>query len=142
MTQVLKTQEDSQYDVTISGVGVLPAGGRGGIPAEQAALVMHELQDEDGVPLEGAALTTAARALASARGWQLVSMKTDEIAGLAQEAGAAPDRPPARDVSLEEGAQYRQLTAVNDNPDQVVEAGPDVAPAPPPEEQHQEGREG
>src|SRR6059058_1875180 len=113
MPLVFKTSKDSVYDVTIAGVGVLGASGKGGVPIAQAAETLAELQNEDGEPLTGSALTAAAKRLAETHGWETVQVHEDKLASLAQEAGAAPDRPPLEDVGREEyEATYGGLETV------------------------------
>lgn len=109
----------------IVGVGVVPANGKGGVPVEQAAVTMAELQDKKGKPLSGEALTKAARKFADARGFRVEQVK--DVDRLRQEAGAPPDRPPAVEVAQEAyRLTYAGLEPVNDDPDKQVDGGPDV----------------
>src|SRR4051794_23626956 len=105
MAMVFRSPKDSTENSELVGVGQLRAGGVGGIPVEQAAEVMQELQeanadgslrlDDQGnpIPLSGSKLTAAAKAFAEARGFEIVNMNDDRIAALPQESGAPPDRP-------------------------------------------------
>jgi hypothetical protein len=145
MPQVLRTNEDGEA-VDILGVGVLAAGGRGGIPVAEAAKHMPELQertatgavakDDDGnpKPLKGSALTAAAQRLAEDRGWVVENVKEDKLEGLRAELpGYTPSRPSLEELSAAESARY-QVVPVNDDPELLLE-GSDAtgAPSPPAE---------
>ena len=133
MPLVFKTRKDDPADTEIIGVGVLPANGKGGIPVEQAALRMIELQekdpwgqpvlDQDGEPktLSGSELTAAAKAFAEARGLETTNVSEDKLAGLRVEGGALPELPPAGETSKELGAiLYPEQEPVNTDPEKAA----------------------
>lgn len=102
---VLTTTPGSEH-VEVSGLPLLPADGRGGVPLERAAAVLPQLQDADGKPLSGAALNSAAEALAEDHNLRITQVSEAKVAKLPQLAGAYPDRPPA--VETAQG-NYEQL---------------------------------
>jgi hypothetical protein len=128
---VFQTAKDSTADVEIANVGVAGADQTGGVPVQQAAKTMHELQaknddgtvktDEDGNPvaLTGAALRAAAVQWATDRGLEVNDLSDKKIAALAQDAGALPERPPAAEVA-EQAYASLQVDAVD--PDVVAVA--------------------
>jgi hypothetical protein len=131
MPPVFRTQKD-QAAVTIADVGVVPANGVGGITLERAAESLRELQNDDGQPLDGAALNSAAKAFAKERGLDVADISDAKVEKLAELAGAPADRPP-----LVEVAQDHPMAAFASNakeePDAAVEdptAQPDAAPEP------------
>ncbi len=137
-TQVFKTNEDAIHSVEILGVGLLGAGGKGGVPVEQAATFMSELQekDKDGVvvldedgnpkPLTGQKLKDAAKEFADARGLRVVSLSDEKVEGLAQEMGGFPDRPPAHVVAAEAYQKiYGGVAAAEESVDVTVPASLD-----------------
>lgn len=130
MAKVFKTRKDATEDVRVEGAGLLGAGAKGGVPLDRAAQTMPELQATDDLgrlvvddagnpkPLSGAALTKAAQGFADLHGLDIVDVADDKLDGLRQEAGALPDRPPARDVSISEGERiYGDVEQVNTVPD-------------------------
>jgi hypothetical protein len=119
MPPVLRTQKD-QAAVTIADVGLLPANGVGGITLERAALSLRELQGDDGNPLEGAALKSAAKAFADERGLDVGDISDAKVAKLAELAGAPADRPPLVEVAQDHPMAQFAATA-NDEPDTAVE---------------------
>lgn len=98
MPPVLRTKKDDPA-VTLAGAGLLPANGVGGVLLTRAALDLHELQDDDGNPLEGAALKKAAQAFADERGYEVAEISDAKVAKLGELAGGTPDRPPAIEVA-------------------------------------------
>lgn len=102
MPKVFKTPTDSADQVEVVGVGVAGSYGRGGVPIEEAAEKMHELQSAGGVPLTGKALEEAAEAFAEERGLEVVNVKPKDIEGLAQEWGNPPDPIPAGEAAIAE----------------------------------------
>lgn len=139
MPLVFKTAKDTADDVQIAGVGILGAGAAGGVPVHVAAETMTELQDDEGKPLTGSALTAAAKRLAETHGWETVNVHEDKLAGLAVEAGAAPDRPPLEDVGREEyEATFGGLETVNDEPDDPDQIEGNVGAGVPATPDHQE----
>lgn len=157
-TKVFKTQEDAVDSVELVGVGLLGAGGRGGVSLDRAAIFMPELQergddgdvatDSDGnpVPLKGAALTDAAESFAQARGLRIVSIANEkaEPDALRAELGlAAGERPPAQKVAEQDfketfGDDAKASTGptgvVIENADSPVDVpdDPSVTPTPDP----------
>ena len=103
MTLVLRTPEDSPADVEILGTGVLRAGGVGGIPVEDAARTITELQkkDKSGVlvldpfgaptPLSGKALKEAAEEFARARGLEVAEVGDRKLEAARADAGSPID---------------------------------------------------
>lgn len=149
MSLVFRTLPDATENVEIVGAGVVSAGGKGGVPVQDAAAVMTELQeknpdgslklDDDGnaIPLTGSKLTAAAKAFANARGLTTDNVTEETLTALPQEAGATADRPPAAQVAAEEFARTfgDGLEPVNDDPEELVNPGPGagvpVAPSTP-----------
>lgn len=83
----------------ISGLPVLAADGRGGVPLARAAEVLSQLQDSNGYPLEGDALEAAGEDLAQALSLRVVDLSEAKIEALPLIAGGFPDRPPAAEVA-------------------------------------------
>jgi hypothetical protein len=102
MPKVFKTAEDSPDQIEVVGVGVAGSHGRGGLPIEEAAEKVRELQGPGGVPLKGKALDEAAETFAEARGLEVVNVKAKDIEGLAQEWGNPPDPIPAGEAAIAE----------------------------------------
>lgn len=63
----------------IIGVGIVDENGTNGVTLEQAAIVMSELQDAQGAPLTGSALTAAAKKWADAVGLTVGSVSGSSI---------------------------------------------------------------
>lgn len=148
---VFRSHEDAEDSIEIVGVGTLGARGQGGVPVEQAALNMTELQEKDkqgrlvtdeygrGKPLTGKKLADAAREVAKQRGWRVTQVADEKLATLAQEAGAAPDRPPAVEVARQAYENLQKHLAIGDKTtyESIIEGdregAAEVAPAPAPE---------
>lgn len=148
---VFRTHEDAEQPTEIVGVGTLGAGGQGGVPVEQAAQHMTELQEKDkqgrlvtdeygrGKPLTGKKLADAAREVAKQRGWRVSSVADDKLATLAEEAGSTPDRPPAEEVARQAYEDLQKHLAVGDRTtyESITEAdkvgAAETAPAPAPD---------
>jgi len=96
---VFRTEADSPYSTEIVGAGICGPKGKGGVVVERAALVMQELQDDDGQPLEGKALESAAKEFAKDRGLRVLTISEEDAEHLGQELGFPPDRPPAIDIA-------------------------------------------
>jgi hypothetical protein len=115
MPPVLRTKKD-QAQVTIAGVGRLPANGVGGVLLTDAAEALSELQDSDGKPLEGSALKKAAEAFAEARGYEVAQVSDAKVDKLPELAGATPDRPPLVEVAQDDPFAAFASTAEGDPP--------------------------
>lgn len=120
MPLVFKTAPDHASDVTLVGIGVLPAHGRGGIPVATAAeLGMSELQQKDqhgvlvlddgGQPqrLEGAKLAAAARDFCERHPYvQLATVKEAEVEKVVADTGRPQDEYPSAQAAAEEAYTY------------------------------------
>jgi len=121
MPDVLQTKSGDPAR-EIAGVCRLAADGKGGALVEVAAENLRELQADDGTPLTGAALKSAARQFADDRGLAVASISEAKVDKLPELAGAAKDRPPAAEVAAD---NYQAL--YGDTPvdaAEAVEAGP------------------
>lgn len=98
MPPVFQTNNSSPH-VEISGLPVLPADGKGGVLVERAAEVLPQLQNDDGGPLTGASLKSAAEALAEEAGVRVAAISEAKADKLPQIAGGYADRPPAAEVA-------------------------------------------
>ena len=145
MAHVIRTDKNSAHDVEILGVGLLGAGGKGGISVEHAALRMSELQetdaegrlklDKDGnpIPLSGAKLTAAAKKYAEDHNLAFENINEEKLSSLAEELGAPPNRPPAHEVAR---AAYQENFGGKEQP--ADEAEVRVAGSAPPQQEEEE----
>jgi hypothetical protein len=132
---LFKTADDDPNRVDIVGAGVLFPFGKGGVVVSNASDVLPELQEkaDDGslklddngepIPLTGAALTKAAKEFAEQRGFTTVNVPEDKIAGLPQDAGMPPDRPPMAECGHEDYVRMfgsDGLVPVNTDPEELV----------------------
>jgi hypothetical protein len=142
---VFKTKTTTEQPVNIMGVGQLGAKGKGGVPVEEAAKVMSELQekdergavvrDDDGnpTPLTGKALETAAKDYAERQNLRVVSVKEEDVPDLKVEGGALPEPEPLADVSRrlggyeEEAVEESQETGLP-QPSATTESADDETP--------------
>ena len=111
MPQVFQTKPDDPREIDIGGAGSMFPHATGGVPVEQAALSMQELQEHnpdgtvtlgaDGqpIPLTGSALSDAAAAWATARGFDVNEVAQDAIDHFPEDTGRPADRPALADVS-------------------------------------------
>ena len=145
---VFKTPEDHPETVELLGIGVLGPYGEGGVPVEVAAErgmveLVHRgddgnpvLDDDDNTkPLKGKQLEAAAKEYADGKPIVVASVADSKatVEALAKERGVAADRPPALEVAEEEARRSLGVEPANDDPDEVVEGGPDQGqPSPPP----------
>jgi hypothetical protein len=134
---IFKTPDDSPEPVELLGVGALPGGGQGGVPVEQAALRMQELQehgeddqvklDEAGneIPLTGKKLETAAREWAESVGLEVAEVSEKKWSVAQEKAGVTAERPPLDELSKQAYERtFGGLEAVNTNPEELVLGGP------------------
>lgn len=121
---VFKTRPGAP-EVSIVGAGLCGPDGKGGVPCERGALSMVELQDDEGQPLEGKDLRVAAERFAESRDLVVVDLSDGQIAGLPQEVGQAPDRPPAAQVS---GEEYARVYGQDKQDDDEAPAEPVARP--------------
>ena len=92
-----RTPKDAAYDVDIVNVGYCSPHGEKGVSVEHAAQLMHELQDDDGKPLTGKKLETAAKEWADEHG--LVITKSEPPQGAAEFPVEAVEPPYEEEVS-------------------------------------------
>src|SRR4051812_27960276 len=100
---IFTTDPSSPYPVEIANVGNLAGNARGGIPVDEAAVTLRELQ-EDGEPLSGKKLEDAARAFADDRDLRVKQVKTLDARArerLRVEAGAFPAGKSTEEISRE-----------------------------------------
>ena len=108
MKAVFRTPKNSTSGVDIVGVGYAGPRGEGEVVVEEAALRMHELQDEEGKPLSGSKLTAAAKEWAAARGLEVANVKNEEVEEIA-------DLDAAKSVAEQQEAAKPEDTAVEDS---------------------------
>lgn len=130
---VFRTDPDSYGDVEIAGVGRLAGAGRGGIPVQRAAESrrMAELLGDDGEPLTGSKLTSAAKAFADARGLVVENVKDLDEEALVVEAGGFPRGPTIEELSAEATARDQAHIPAHDLAMNPYPEAPE-AEAPPP----------
>lgn len=133
---VLTTKPGGEH-VEVSGLPLLPADGKGGVTLERAAEVLPQLQDDDGKPLAGAALTSAAEAVIEGYGLQIKQVSEAKVSKLPQLAGAAPDRPPAAEVA--QGNYEALYGPLEDDAPATPEQDPATPETPQPASDNQEG---
>lgn len=135
---VFKTKEGAPA-VELVGVGYLGPDGKGGLAVEEAAargmsaLLKKNadgslVTDDEGrsVPLEGRKLLDAAKAWAELHGGvEVVNAKEEDVERFPLELGAAPDRPPAREVSIAHYERdYAGLDELHHNtPEEMTQGG-------------------
>jgi hypothetical protein len=130
--KVFQSKEDSVDRTEIVGVGVLWPGGEGpGVTLESAAETMSELQDENGDPLKGTALTDAAKEFAEARNLRVVDQSEKKLDEARASLGLSEPTPAVEAAEADYQRTYGGLESRNTDGEVIAGISDDTSDAQP-----------